>query len=97
MHVARFVFECMQLREGSQISVGFLMDTLWTCSPQMLTFELYVPYMSSVMKYVLCEVLVSIKAAVLEVHSLKGTDEAALGCSRNMYTQPYITPLRKHW
>ena len=34
------------------------------------------------------------KAAVLEVHSLKGTDEAALGCSRNMYTQPYITPLR---
>ena len=39
----------------------------------------------------------AIKAAVLEVHSLKGTDEAALGCSRNMYTQPYITPLRKHW
>ena len=32
------------------------------------------------------------KAAVLEVHSLKGTDEAALRCSRNMYTQPYITP-----
>ena len=28
----------------------------------------------------------AIKAAVLEVHSLKGTDEAALGCSRNMYT-----------
>ena len=37
------------------------------------------------------------KAVVLEVHSLKGTDEAALGCSRNMYTQPYITPLRTHW